>query len=80
MFCIFFPDIYIKENSKFQSIRTLGLKAQGRRQQTDTGTHRIYTVTRHQGWADASSPVSVMIGENKHRFPQGSGKLSWVNS
>ena len=46
MFCIFFPDIYIKENnSKFQSITTLGIKAQGRRQQTDTGTHRIYTVT-----------------------------------
>ncbi|KAL1777828.1 hypothetical protein HispidOSU_012005 [Sigmodon hispidus] len=28
--------------------------AQGRRRQTDTGTHRIYTVTRHQGWAERS--------------------------
>lgn len=86
MFCIFFPDKYIKENSKFQSMTTLGIKeltnGSGKRgNQTDCSTRRIYTSNKAPGLGQrASSPISVMMGLKKHRFLQGSGKLSGTNS
>lgn len=54
--------------------------AQGKRQQKDSGTHRIYTSYKAPGLGRASSPISVMMGLKKHRFLQGSGKLSGTNS
>lgn len=54
--------------------------AQGKRQQTDSGTHRIYTSNKAPGLGRASSPISVMMGLKRHRFLQGSGTLSGTNS
>lgn len=54
--------------------------AQGKRHQTDSGTHRIYTSNKAPGLGRASSPISVMMGLKKTRFLQGSGKLSGTNS
>lgn len=71
MFCIFFSDKYIKENSKFQSMTTLGRDQElikwlkEKRQQTDSGTHRIYTSNKAPGLGRASSPISVMMGLKK---------------
>lgn len=54
--------------------------AQGKGQQTDSGTHRIYTSNKAPGLGRASSPISVMMGLKRHRFLQGSGTLSGTNS
>lgn len=64
---------------------TLGIKelinSSRKRGNRQTVAHTGYTqVIKAPGLGRASFPISVMMGLKKHRFLQGSGKLSGTNS